>query len=155
MKVNFVKKGSIKDNKSRYEAIVAELNEAVPSSLLSLDDRPCTLKIVDLIEVSYGDNSNDSYAAFLCKDEARTYPCHLPVYFPRKVFSGYDANGSIIAGKCRGTFVDALENGNFSWETVSGLLKREIRVHDVIKIISEVKGKKVTHRVYTLDLIQE
>lgn len=154
-KISFRVSGSIKENEARYKKITEELSQSVPSSLLSLDDKPCTIKIIDLIEVSYGDNDGESYAAFLAKDEARNYPCQMPVFYPRKVFSGYDTNGSITAGKCRGTFVDNLEDGSYSWETVSKLLGRSIRVHNVVKIIGEKNGKRVTHRVYTLDLIPD
>lgn len=148
----FIKSGSIKDE-DQYKKIIKELAESVPSSVLSFDDKPCTLRIIDLIEVKYGEEDGKSYAAFLCKDETRTYSCQLPVFYVRKVFSGYAVDGTIIAGKCRGTFVDTLEDKEYSWEAVSGLIKNKIRVHNVVKILSESNGRKVTHRVYTIDLV--
>lgn len=148
---SFKKVGAI--DEARYDAITRVMAKAVPSSILSCNDRPCTLEIKELVEISYGDKDEESYAAFICCDKKNSYLCHLPIFFVKKVFNGYAVDGSLTVGKCVGTYVDLLENGAYSWETVSKLIGKQIRVHDVVKIISESRGKKVHHRVYTIDLV--
>ena len=128
----------------------------VPSSLLSYNDKATTLKIEKLIAVEYGTTEDKVYAAFECSDtNTEGYRCQLPVTYVRKVFSGRAEDGSIIAGKCTGSFVLALEKGNFSWDTVNSLKGRSLRVSAPTKIITTKDGKDITHRIYRLDLIEK
>lgn len=149
------KNSSLLEDRYRYNEISKETMEVAPPSLLSYDDRDCTLEIVDLIEIVIVDGDNKkSYPAFLCNDVRITYVCHLPVFYVRKVFRGRSIDGEITAGKCTGSFVNALEDGNYSWETVSGMKDRFIHVSNVVKIITDRDNRTVVHRVYTIDLVE-
>lgn len=140
-------------DESQYKAAAKKQLDMVPSSLLSFDDRDTVLDIISLRAIRYGDGNDDLYPAFICKDKRRVYTCQLPVFFPRKTFSGKTPANELTAGKCTGTFTEALEEKNFSWEVVSSMKGRKIRVSNAKKIVTE-GNKPVTHRIYRLDLVE-
>lgn len=139
---------------SQYKAAAKKQLDMVPSSLLSFDDRDTVLDIISLRAIRYGDGDDDLYPVFVCKDKRRVYTCQLPVFFPRKTFSGKTPANELTAGKCTGSFTEALEEKNFSWDIVSSMKGRKIKVSNVRKILTEVNNKPVTHRVYRLDLVE-
>lgn len=152
MAKGFIKRGAI-ENKTEYDKILKDPEKWVPSSLLSYNDKATTLKIEKLIAVEYGTTEDKVYAAFECSDTNTSgYRCQLPVTYVRKVFSGRAEDGSIIAGKCTGSFVLTLEKGNFSWDTVQGLIGKTLRVSAPTKILTNKDGKDITHRIYQLNL---
>lgn len=155
MAKGFEKRGEI-TCKVDYDKILKDPEKWVPSSLLSYNDKATTLKIEKLIAVEYGTTEDKVYAAFECSDvNTESYRCQLPVTYVRKVFSGRDVDGSIIAGKCTGSFVNELEKKNFSWDTVKGFIGKTIRVSSPTKILTDKDGKTITHRIYRLDLVEE
>lgn len=154
MALKFQKKGDV-TSKSEYVAILKDSEKWVPSSFLSFDDSECTLKVEKLISIEYGTRDDQVYVAFLCKDESRSWTCQLPVLYVRKVFSGKDPMGRLIAGKCTGSLVTKLEDKNFEWETVFGLIGKSFKVSRPTKILTVKDNKELTHRIYRLDLVVE
>lgn len=154
MALKFQKRGDV-TSKADYVAILKDSEKWVPSSFLSFDDTECVLKVEKLISIEYGTRDDQVYVAFLCKDESRSWTCQLPVLYCRKVFSGKDINGRLVAGKCTGSLVTTLEDKNFGWETVSGLIGKSFKASRPDKILTEKDGKSLTHRIYRLDLLEK